>query len=199
MFSGRLNELRRSIGLRLSLWYALVFGVSSAGAFALAYYLLAGALLSKDREVLQAILNEVTVVYDAGGVPALQNWVKAQPPQTRRALFVRVVNLFNQVAFLTAPEEWVTFKEVPSGFEGYRRQVGVIRVPQDAERDFTLASAVLRDRSLLQVGRTANSREALLQPVKRTFLVVGTATVLLGFLAGVFFAQRTLQPVRQLV
>jgi signal transduction histidine kinase len=199
MFSGQLNQLRRSIGFRLSLWYALVFGVSSAGAFALAYYLLAGALLSKDREVLQALLNEVTAVYETGGTPALQNWVKSQPPQTRRALFVRVVNVFNNVAFLTAPEEWVTFREVPSGFEGYRQQVGVIRVPQDAERDFTLASAVLRDRSLLQVGRTTNSREALLQPVKRTFLVVGTATIILGFLAGVFFAQRTLLPVRQLV
>jgi signal transduction histidine kinase len=199
MFSVRLNELRRSIGLRLSLWYALVFGVSSAGAFILAYYLLAGALLSKDREVLQAILNEVTAVYETGGTPALQNWVKAQPAQTRQALFVRVVSVFNNVSFLTAPEEWVTFKEVPSGFEGYRRQVGVIRIPRDAERDFTLASGVLQDRSLLQVGRTTNSREALLQPVKRTFLAVGGATVLLGFLAGVFFAHRTLSPVRQLV
>ena len=43
MFSGLLEPLRRSIGLRLSLWYALIFTVSSAALLALAYYLLAAA------------------------------------------------------------------------------------------------------------------------------------------------------------
>src|SRR5262249_21266513 len=55
------------------------------------------------------------------------------------------------------------------------------------------------DGSWLQVGRITGSQEALLIPVRRKFLVAGSATVLLGSLAGAFFAHRALQPMRQIV
>jgi signal transduction histidine kinase len=199
MFSGLLDPLRRNVGVRLSLWYALVFMLSSVALLAFAYYLLAAAIGSKDREVLEARLKEAATVYESGGVNALQLWVKSQPPETQRTLFVRLVNVFNNVAFTWAPPDWVTFRDVPD-WAGYRRQVGVLRIPQNEERDFTLAPpAALRDGSLLQVGRIANSREALLNPVRQSFFVAGSVTVVLGFLAGAFFAHRAMLPVRQIV
>jgi signal transduction histidine kinase len=147
---------------------------------------------------LEARLKEVSAVYQAAGVRGLQNWVANQSPQLKQTLFVRLVNVFNNVTFVSAPEEWVTFRDAPA-YEGYRRQVGVIRIPQNAERDFTLGSAALSDGSLLQVGRSADSRRALLDPVRRSFVVMGSITVLLGFLAGSVFANRAMQPVRQIV
>src|ERR1700720_344558 len=198
MSSGLLEPLRRNVGLRLSLWYALVFTLSSFALLAFAYYLLVAAIGSKDREVLEARLKEAAAVYESGGVNALQNWVKSQPPVAQRTLFVRVVNVFNNVAFTWAPPDWVTFRDVPD-WAGYRRQVGVLRLPQNEERDFTLASGTLPDGSLLQVGRIANSRAALLNPVRQSFLVAGSVTVVLGFLSGAFFAHRAMQPVRQIV
>src|SRR5574340_1288738 len=36
-------------------------------------------------------------------------------------------------------------------------------------------------------------------PIRRSFLLVGSLTVVLGFLAGAFFAHRAMQPVRQIV
>src|SRR5882724_6426485 len=199
MFSGLLDPLRRNIGVRLSLLYALIFTLSSLALFTLAYYLLAAAVGSKDREVLEARLKEAAALYQGGGVRALRNWVESQPPEVQQTLFVRLVNVFNNVTFVTAPQDWVTFRDVPTGWEGYRRQVGTIRIPQNAEKDFTLNSGVLPDGSLLQVGRITNSREALLDPVRRSFFLVGSATIALGFLAGAFFAHRALQPVRQIV
>lgn len=194
-----LNAIRRNIGVRLSLWYALLFTASSAALFALAFYLLSGAITSKDQEVLQARLREISAVYNLRGIGGLRAWTQAQPLEAQRVLFIRVIGVFNNVTFLSAPEEWITFKEVPTGFEGYRRQVGVVRLPHTAERDFTLASTTVADGSMLQVGRITNSRQALLEPVKRSFLIVGSCTVLLGFLAGAFFASRALQPVNQIV
>ena len=52
---------------------------------------------------------------------------------------------------------------------------------------------------MLQIGRTTNSREAILNPIRRSFLLIGSMTVVLGFLAGAFFAHRAMQPVRQIV
>ena len=199
MFSGLADILRRNIGVRLSLLYALIFTVSSLALFTLAYYLLAAAISSKDREVLEARLKEAAVTYEAGGVRALRNWVQNQPPDIQQTLFVRLVNVFNNVTLISAPQDWITFRDEPTGWEGYRRQVGTIRIPQNAEKDFTLNSAVLPDGALLQVGRTTNSRDALLNPVRRSFLLVGSATIALGFIAGAFFAHRAMQPVRQIV
>src|ERR1035437_3087391 len=198
MFSGLLEPLRRNIGLRLSLLYALIFTVSSVALLALAYYLLAAAIGSKDREVLEARLKEAAVVYEAGGVNALRGWVRSQPVPVQNTMFVHLVNPLNGTDLLiSAPEDWVALKDVP-GFEGYlQRQY--LRIPKNAERDYTLGRVELPGRWVLQIGQTTNSREALLNPIRRSFLFVGSVTIILGFLAGAFFAHRAMRPVRQIV
>ena len=198
MFSGLLEPLRRNIGLRLSLLYALIFTVSSVALLALAYYLLAAAIGSKDREVLEARLKEAAVVCEAGGVNALRGWVRSQPVPVQNTMFVHLVNAANNSDLvISAPEDWVAFKDVP-GWEGYLR-TPYLRIPKNAERDYTLGRVELPGRWVLQIGQTTNSREALLNPIRRSFFFVGSMTVVLGFLAGAFFAHRAMQPVRQIV
>src|SRR5437870_1144503 len=199
MSSGLFDPLRRNIGVRLSLWYALVFTLSTVALLTLAYYLVAAALSSKDRELLEARLKEAAALYQAGGSSALKNWMASQPPEVQQSLFVRLLDVFNQEVLLLIPKDWVAYREVPLGWEGYRRKVPFIRIPQSAERDFTLGSAELSNGYLLQVGRTTNSRQALLDPLRQTFLVIGSTTIVLGFLAGAFFAHRAMQPVRLIV
>lgn len=199
MYSSLVDRLRRSIGFRLSLWYALIFTITSVGLLGFAYWLLARAVLNKDQELLAARIKEVAAVYEAGGVGGLRNWVRSQPQSIQGTLFIRLVNVFDNVAFYSAPQDWVTFRDSPADWRGYREQVKVIRVPQSAERDFMLVNAVLRDGSLLQLGRTTDSREALLDPVQRHFVGAGTAAVGLGFLGGLFFAHRAMRPVREMV
>lgn len=199
MFSGLLEPLRRSIALRLSLWYALVFSVGGLALLAFAYYLLAAAIGSKDREVLEARWKEVAAVYEAGGAGGLRAWWDSEPAQVQHTLLVRVVNVFENVVFVRWPEDWVTVRDVPIGRSGLRWPVGIIRIPQNAERDFILAGDVLPDGSHLQVGRTTNSRTAVLNPIRRNFLLTGSATIALGFLAGAFFAHRAMHPMRQIV
>jgi signal transduction histidine kinase len=198
MSSGLLDPLRRNIGLRLSLLYALIFTVSSVALLALAYYLLAAAIGSKDREVLEARLKEAAVVYETGGAIGLRSWVHSQSVPVQNTMFVHLVNpLNNSDLVISAPEDWVAFKDVP-GWEGYLR-TPYIRIPQNAERDYTLGRVELPGRWVLQIGQTTNSREALLNPIRRSFLLVGSVTIVLGFLAGAFFAHRAMQPVRQIV
>jgi signal transduction histidine kinase len=194
-----LDRLRRSVGLRLGLWYAFVFSLSTLGLLTLAYFLLVAAVGRKDQELLESRAKEIATVYQAGGVSALRNWVQSQPQQVQRALYVRIVNPFRGVNFVTFPEDWVSLKDVPADTEGFRRQVPVVRIPQSEERDFVLISAQLSDGSYLRVGRTSDSRAGLLNPVRRSFLIAGTATVLLGFISGAFFAHRAMLPVREIV
>lgn len=198
MFFGPLEKIRRNIGVRLGLWYASIFTLSCIALFALAYYLLAAAVGSKDREVLEARLREYAAIYQDGGLAELRSAIQ-QEAAAQKTYFVRLVSAWNDVVLVNVPDDWITFKDIPSGLAGYRQKVGLIRIPKNAERDFVLATAVLPDNSLLQVGRSSNSRQALLDPVRRSFILAGGATILLGFGVGVFFAHRTMRPVRQIV
>src|SRR5262249_6944843 len=153
---------------------------------------------SKDRELVQARMREYATVYVAGGLPALRNTLQDEQAN-QKTFFVRVANAGNYVEFANVPDDWITFRDVPGGLAGYRQRIGPLRIPKVAKKDFFIASAILPDNSLLQVGRSTDSREALLNPVRRAFILAGAATILLGFAVGAFFAHRALLPVRQIV
>ncbi|HYG24901.1 MAG TPA: HAMP domain-containing sensor histidine kinase [Verrucomicrobiae bacterium] len=197
MSSGPFETLRRNVGVRLGLWYALAFGCSSVVLLAVAYYLLGIAISSKDRELVQARLREYATTYAAGGLSALRQSIRTEPA-TEKTFYVRVVGTWNDVVLANVPDDWITFRGV-AVVRGQRRPVGVVRIPKDAERDFVIATAVLPDNAVLQVGRSTDSREALLNPVRRYFVVAGLVTIAFGFGFGAFFAHRALLPVRQIV
>jgi signal transduction histidine kinase len=198
MSFGLIKIARRNVGVRLGLWYAFVFACSSVTLLGVAYYLLAAAIGNKDRELVQARLREYAAVYDADGLPGLRNTLQEEQ-DNQRTFFVRVVSVWNDVSFANVPKDWITFHDVPGGLAGYRQRIGVIRIPKNAEKDFVIASAVLPDDSLLQVGRSTDSRQSLLEPVQRDFILVAVITILAGFVVGAFFAHRALLPVRQIV
>ncbi len=193
-----INTARRNVGVRLGIWYACIFGFSSVALLAIAYYLLAAAIGSKDRELVQLRLHEYADVYNAAGLRGLRDTLQEEQGN-QKTFFVRVVNSWNDVAFTNVPDDWITYHDVPGGPAGFQQVVGVVRIPKNADRDLVIGSAMLPDNSLLQVGRSTDSREALLDPVRRDFTLVGAITILFGFALGAFFAHRALQPVRQIV
>jgi len=200
MSSNPLERLRRSFGLRLNLWYALIFTASSAGLFLLLYYGLVTAVERKEREVIEARVKEYGAVYQSGGLAALRRWLaRDEDVRGRKPFFVRLISPWNSVLYVLAPEDWMTFKDVPTDWEGYRQRVGVFRIPKDEEKDFVLRWATLPDGCLLQVGRVSDNRETLFKPFRRTSALLLGATVLLGLTAGNWFADRAMAPVRQIV
>ena len=153
-----------------------------------------------ERAALELYLREYAEIYQSQGLGALRDRIYEQnAPPAEKSLFVRVASADNDITFAKVPDDWIRFPQVDPGLEGYRQGASIMRIPRDAERDFLLDSAVLADGSLFQVGRGTNNREVLLDPLRHTFLLVGTVVVVLGFLVGTLFAHRTMLPVRQIV
>jgi signal transduction histidine kinase len=197
--SSRLRNWTNSFGVRLNLWYIFIFVLSSVVLFATTYFLLANSIHRKDREVIESRLKEYAAVYQNSGVSGLRGWIdRSGDPQRSKSFFVRLTDRYNRVLFLTAPEDWVEV-EPPRFVFGVPQQVAWLRLPKDAERDFTLAGTTLPDGSILQVGRSTNSRELILQPFRRSFLLLTLSMLVLGCLGGALFASRTMLPVRQMV
>ncbi|HTV41143.1 MAG TPA: HAMP domain-containing sensor histidine kinase [Candidatus Sulfotelmatobacter sp.] len=193
-----LEIARRNIGVRLGLWYAFVFAVSTIALLTIAWYLVAADVGRKDRELLQARLQEYAALYQSGGLPALHDAMQQETGEAK-TFFVRLVSPFGQATLLNLPADWIAFKDVPTIFPGISQRVGFIRIPRSAESDFLIAAIDLPDNSVLQVGRRADSRAALLEPLRRDFIVSGSTTIFLGFLAGALFAHRAMLPIRQVV
>ncbi len=200
MSSNLLNRLRRTFSFRLNLWYTSVFTCTTFALFLFTYLLLVIAMGRKDREVIEAQLKEYSVIYQGGGLRALRTVIDAnQAAKKTKPFFVRVVNLQTGASFQSVPEDWVTFD--PKGVQVGDVQVhpAYVRIPKDEERDFTLAATILFDGTQLEVGRSTNNRETVLQPFRRVFFAVMTPIVLLGFVGGSVFAHRTMKPVREIV
>ena len=190
----------RGAGTRLTLWYGIVFALGVGGLFALAYFLIARLVERTDREVLQSKLNEYSALYQAGGYRTLEEAVRREERGgQQKSLFVRLANSHNDITLAKVPDEWITFQQNAVGLDGFRRQVGVVRIPKDAERELALASATMPDGSLLQVGRSTTNRTTTLRPFQQAFLAMGSAVILLGLGTGAWLAHRTMKPVRDVV
>jgi signal transduction histidine kinase len=200
MSSNPLERLARSFTFRLSLGYAALFTLSAAILFGLLYLLLASTLQRKDQEVIEARLRECAAVYGSGGLAALQYLVqRSRDSEKDKPFFVRLAGRRGSVALLAVPDDWVQFDTSTLDRDGDLSRPVWLRIPKDEERDFTVAAMRLPDGSVLQVGRSTNNREAVLQPFRRNFLIVMTPTLLLGVLGGAFFAHRAIKPVREVV
>lgn len=201
MSSNPFKHWGRSFAVRLTLGYALIFTLSAVVLFGLLYVLLASALERKDREVIDARLKECAAVYSSGGLSALRNLVKlnSTDESKSKSFFVRVTGNLGSVLFVNVPNDWLQADAASLQTQNETERSDWLRIPKDDERDLTVATARLYDGSILQVGRSTNSRETVLQPFRRNFLLVMTPTLLLAVLGGAYFAHRATQPVREVV
>lgn len=195
-----LNRVRRTIGLRLTLWYSAIFILSSIVLFLITYFFLSASLRQKDQETVQSRLNELQAQYRAGGIIALRNDLKFQTYAGKPNIFlVRLADHNNRTLFLNLPEGSGDFdlkllegQTVAQG--SWTRIEG--REPSGA---MEIVSARLPDGFILQVGKNTESRTAFLKSFRNVFVAVMLPMVVLAFVGGQVLAGRALRPVRRLI
>ncbi|MGE3274812.1 MAG: ATP-binding protein [Vicinamibacterales bacterium] len=193
------DRLRRTIGLRLAVWYAGIFLVSSFLIVGLTYGLLASSLAARDRELVVSTLREYASRYEAGGLPALASAVEIeQRSGQRERLFVRVIGPFEEVLLYSLPSEWGDFDV--SGL-GRRGSPGNLATAPARDRSSVLEVASLRliDGTVLQVGKSTESREEILRNFRTVLAGVGGIAVAIGLIGGVILTRSTLRPIRDLI
>jgi heavy metal sensor kinase len=184
-------------GLRLAFWYAAVFAVSSLAIVLLTYTLLASSLAERDRQIVASTLREYSARYAGGGLPALARAVDLEQRSGRHErLFVRVVRGGAETLFLSMPPEWSDFDVSALGGGS-----GLWEQAQSDSRAARLevASARLADGTLLQVGKSTESREELLARFRTIVALVSVAIVLIGLAGGILVTRRMLEPIHRLI
>jgi signal transduction histidine kinase len=188
-------RLRQSLALRLALQYAFVFALTSALLFAVLYWLLAGAFDTRERAVLERRVEDIASAYDAGGPAGIIARVRNDTSTDMRALFVRLTRADNTVVFNKWPEDWIE-TQVQQLLPGVAIKRDILRIPQTAARDYTIASRQLPDGWTLHVGRLMDSQAVFLAPLRRAFAGVGAGALLLSLALGTLLAWRATRPLR---
>ena len=185
--------------LRLNLWYTAFFIVGAFLLFALAYVLLGRELRESDREIVRTKLDACRAWYMQGGAAALQMHFQNQSEWEKESTFLEVLSPTDELKFFRSPQ-----KE-----EATLTHLGPGVVPTDidwfsqpsAEQHmvWTIARTRLPDGSIMDVGRTTENRDELLEHFRVIFLFVMVPIVAFGFFGGAFITYRALGPIREII
>src|SRR5689334_16748393 len=167
------SSFGRTFGLRLALWYAVLF-VAGALAIMLATYALTSASLERrDQQIIGAKLAEYATIYQRGGLDSLIGTVRTEQLTAPERLYVRV---------LTQNAE------------------AVIAATQGDEPDtLEIASARLPDGSLLQVGKSTAARRDILARFRSILGFAILSIVIIALTGGMLVTQTAVAPLRTLI
>ncbi|MEO8677593.1 MAG: ATP-binding protein [Vicinamibacterales bacterium] len=197
MSSSWTERVSRTIGLRLAAWYLGTFLASTIVLSSLTYGLLASSLEARDHAVIQSTLREYAEHYRTGGFPELANALEIERRSGQHEqLFVRVVGPFQDVLLYSLPESWGAFDLSELG--GEPNDIwGQVRA-QDRNAVLEVATLPLGGGTVLQVGKTSETRDELLRNFRRVLLLGATAALGIGLVGGLLLTQSTLKPLRDL-
>ena len=190
-------SLKRTLGLRLSVWYATVFILSTVALVALTYALLASSLAQRDHDIVRATWREYATRYELGGLRALRSAVELEERTSgRERLFVRVIGPGGADAVFTrVPPGWGDFAQEELGDS----QGGAGTVPHDERAVLEVATARLYDGTVLQVGKSNEIRVALLRKFQWIIGAVSIVTLVVGIAGGLILTRSTVQPIYDLI
>ena len=194
-----LDRLSQSLAFRLAIQYALVFALGLAVLFGALYWTLTSALEARERAGVQARATELATIYERGGTGALRQRLDRDRTAEARSFFVRVLRPNNDIVIVSVPPSWVETQvqelPLPAGFT-LTQKTYAVRIPQNALRDYALATRELSDGNSLQVGILVESQAVLLAPVRRAFAIIGAAALLVSVALGTLLAWRATRPLR---
>ena len=129
MFSAWREALRDALGLRLALWYAVIFVASALALVALTYVLLSASLRRYDRDTIETGLVQYARAYVRGGVQALAREIReGDLAASPGPIFVRLLGPGEELVFFSMPQQWRRFFE--SSFSASALSIAMNRVTQ---------------------------------------------------------------------
>lgn len=190
------RRLKNSLALRLTIWYGASFLIIASALSIISYVRLSSAVID-NRKIIQSRLNDLTLIAREHGIDAIAaSGDVDRPANSRKAVFVRVVDAQGNVRFESNPEIWDEFRSASRSAS----IIGIWQyVPSTKDRDvFELATAALPGGFLLQAGKETQDRKEILERYRDTIIGVTSGMILIGLAGGAWLAFRALRPVRDI-
>src|SRR5690349_2084830 len=191
------DRFHTKLGVRLTVWYSGIL-ILSFLIFSIVSYVSEFSTLKNNKDAIQATLSAYQKQGDDGGIAAIESLTRQTPTSSRRkSFFTRVVSPENETLFLSHPQLWQNFEfeaRPASGREGEWHYY-----PSRHDGDLLeVASVRLKNGNILQVGKSIQDGDEVLEHFRDTLLATVIPMVLIGLAGGAFLAFRALKPIRNL-
>jgi signal transduction histidine kinase len=200
MFFGLSKKLRHSLSLRLAVLFCASFAACLIFAFVFAYLQLSYSLEKSSREVISAKWREISVVYSTEGQAGLKAFLSAEENQVRNAPFmIRLMTEDGGALFIksAAQNGKFDFKNATAQLNSPEKNHGwaVLRAVGD-EDSFDIFTDQVSDDVFLQIGRSSEDREDILEHLAFVFSWTLGILILVSAVLGFWYARRALKPIR---
>ena len=195
-----LKRFSRTVGFRIALWHSTTFIVGAALVFGVAFYLLQRSIDEQTQDSIEFRLIQFESEYGRGGKAAVVELCKLRLGRAQKAFFVRLADARNQTLFLRDPDDWAEFKPqvLESQPMGEEDALAWSELGGLAGSVLRIATKRLSDGSILQVGKTLDTRKELLDRFRSAMFASAVLIILAGVVGGASAAFRALRPVHAL-
>ena len=197
----RLKLATRTLGFRLGAWHMGIFLAGSILVLTLAYLGFSSSLQSEDRGEILAELSEQSAIYKASGLAGMRSDA-AQSGGTSVAdgFFIGIRYGNGESAVISPIRPGLTYDINALGRPAIPGKIRWDMLPAgDEEEDrLEVASELLPDGAILQVGRDTSSREEVLEDFRNKAALILIPAALLAILGGALLTRRVLAPLHRL-
>ncbi len=202
MFSELTKKIQRSISLRLAILFCAFFSVCLVLAFTFTYFEVSYSLEKSSREVISAKWREIATVFSSKGQAGLNEFLSTEENRLRNSPFlVRVLTKNGETLFLKPAVQDGAFDfekasnrlSQPEKIRGWH----FLKAIDDEDR-FDIFTEQISDGIFLQLGRSSEDREDILESIEFGFLTMAGLLVMVSAVFGFWYARRSLKPIHTL-
>jgi heavy metal sensor kinase len=192
-------RLPRTLSFRLTLWYGVIFSVSSCAAFLFFYGLITTHLRERLDSHLAEKISEFEVIYNLQGLDEVKTAALMESQAAgERKVFFRLLYA-GGVAFSSSNMSYwreigINRHAVEQLVDGISRTYETLTLPGRPER-VRIAYGVIGRGVVVQLGYAMESDSAFIAVFKKLFLVTMSVLILTAVLVGWFMARRALSGV----
>jgi heavy metal sensor kinase len=199
MFFGRMTKLPHTLSFRLTLWYGLIFSLSSCLAFLFFYMLITANLKQRMDDRLSEKISEFEAIYNLQGIEEVKEaaLIESQAAGEKK-IFFRLLYA-SGVAFSSSNMSYwraigINRRAVRQLVNNRTRVYETLSIPGRTDR-VRIAYGVIGRGIVVQVGYSMESDIAFVGIFKRIFLITMSALILTAVLVGWFMARRAVSGV----
>lgn len=198
---GLRQKIKKTISLRIAFLFCGTFAIGLACAFLVTYFELRYSLEKSSREVLLAKFQEAKTLLTTENIDGLNKFLSTEDSKVRNAHFMfRVFNENGETVYIKKSVQEKPF-DFEAGFEkNYTLQhIGWHALPAINDEDkFNLYSEKIGS-NYLQVGRSSEEREGILEEILANFAALEVLLMILSSVFGVWYSKKALAPLRDLL
>ena len=200
MLSTKISHFLGTTSCRLTVWYGLIFAISSITVYIMAYFTLTADLGHRFDVELAEEADEFSELYRERGLSAVKTEMKEEEEDEgiQRAFF-RIISPTLDVVASTNMRYWEIVNRVTPPLISRLKDKPIIRKISSRRHKYGARIICVRmfDGNVLQIGFTFTQEGRLLKRFTQIFSVVISGMIFLGCLIGWFMARRAMAGVKR--